>query len=134
LSKEQFLRVVRFVSFVNMKALNSCSIVLGVCWFILAGYVLSKFKHMRCEYISPCRTISRLNYRSLLDNALYYSRICRDAGSVRRQLLGLIWYWPIASSLVPTKKQNLWPKWGAFFITVCRCFLYHRSELNFLCI
>ncbi|KAJ7928856.1 MFS general substrate transporter [Mycena leptocephala] len=42
--------------------------VLGVCWFVLAGYVLSKFKHMR--------------------------------------------------SLCSNHKTNLWPKWGAFFITV----------------
>ncbi|KAJ7928852.1 MFS general substrate transporter [Mycena leptocephala] len=60
--------------------------VLGVCWFVLAGYVLSKFKHMRFYWIML---------------------------SIIPAFIGML-----VLSLVPTTKQNLWPKWGAFFITV----------------
>ncbi|KAJ7928853.1 MFS general substrate transporter [Mycena leptocephala] len=60
--------------------------VLGVCWFVLAGYVLSKFKHMRFYWIML---------------------------SIIPAFVGML-----VLSLVPTTKENLWPKWGAFFITV----------------
>lgn len=34
---------------------NISRLVLGVFWFILAGWVLSRFKHMRCAY-DPSRS------------------------------------------------------------------------------
>ncbi|KAJ7677559.1 MFS general substrate transporter [Mycena rosella] len=60
--------------------------VLGVCWFLLAGYVLTKFKHMRFFWIML---------------------------SIIPAFVGML-----VLSLVPTTKKNLWPKWGAFFITI----------------
>ncbi|KAJ7451973.1 MFS general substrate transporter [Mycena latifolia] len=60
--------------------------VLGVFWFILAGCIFSKFKHMRFLWI-------------------LLSIIPAFAGM-------------LVLSLVPTTKENLWPKWGAYFITI----------------
>ncbi|KAJ7453763.1 MFS general substrate transporter [Mycena latifolia] len=60
--------------------------VLGTCWFILGGYIITKFKHMRLLWI-------------MLSNI--------------PGILGML-----VLSLVPTSKENLWPKWGAYFITI----------------
>ncbi|KAF7336770.1 MFS general substrate transporter [Mycena venus] len=76
--------------------------VLGVCWFILAGYVLSKFKHMRFYWIML---------------------------SIIPAFVGML-----VLSLVPTTKHNLWPKWGAFFITttgqICGALVWSMLSTN----
>ncbi|KAJ6513057.1 MFS general substrate transporter [Mycena sanguinolenta] len=59
---------------------------LGIFWFILAGYILTKFKHMRFYWIML---------------------------SIIPAFIGML-----VLSLVPTTHKNLWPKWGAYFITV----------------
>ncbi|KAJ7678988.1 MFS general substrate transporter [Mycena polygramma] len=60
--------------------------VLGIFWFILAGYILFKYKHMR----------------------FYWMML-----SIVPAFVGML-----VLSLVPTTEKNLWPKWGAYLITV----------------
>ncbi|KAF7336778.1 MFS general substrate transporter [Mycena venus] len=77
--------------------------VLGVCWLSLAGFILSKFKHMRFYWMMLSIIPS---FVGML--VLYASPLCRAPSKTDPEL----------SSLVPTTKHNLWAKWGAFFITI----------------